>query len=291
VIGELTATTMAPARADSDSGRGFSFLVRDPRAIVATILMGALLTASLVGPLWYRVDPNFLDLSLAGSGPSPAHPLGTDESGRDVLSRLLHGGRVSLAVGFLAMTVAVIVGTIVGAIAGMRRGWVDAALMRVTDAVLSLPTIFVVITMLTFLGPSIPTLVLVIGATSWMGLARLVRGELLSLREQGYVEAARALGERPLPLFLKHLLPHLWPAILVNATLGVGTAILTESALSFLGLGVQAPAASWGNMLSGAQSYLYAIPWLAAYPGLMILVTVVAINLLGDSLRDALDRE
>lgn len=280
----LAPVGVAPAGRESRSRP----LNRDARALIGAVLVGSVLLAVVAGPVLYRVDPNLLDLGSAGQRASWAHPLGTDESGRDLLSRLLHGGRVSIAVGVAAMSVSVLLGTIVGGVAGFRRGWSDTVLMRLTDAVLSIPTIFVVITVLTFLGPSIPTLVLVIGATSWMGLARIVRGELLSLRERSFIEAAVALGERPLPLFVKHLLPHLWPAILVNATLGVGTAILTESALSFLGLGVQPPAASWGNMLSGAQSYLFSYPWLAAYPGLLILISVAGVNLLGDALGDAL---
>lgn len=270
---------------EAPSGNGDS-LWQDRRASLGAAALAVVAIAAIIGPLIHRLDPNFLDLGNAGGSPSLAHPLGTDESGRDVLARILVGGRVSLAVGFAAMLVSVFLGATLGSIAGMRRGWLDTVIMRITDASLSIPTIFVVICVLTFIGTSIPTLVLAIGATSWMGLARLVRGELLSIRELPFTEAAAALGERPLPLFARHLLPHLWPAVLVNATLGVGTAILTESALSFLGLGVQAPAASWGNMLSGAQNYLFTYPWLAIYPGAMIVLTVVSINLLGDAIAD-----
>lgn len=248
----------------------------------------ALAAAATVGPALHGVDPNALDFARAGAPPGGVHPLGTDESGRDLLARLLVGARVSLAAGAAAMLLAVVLGTTVGAIAGLARARVDAVLMRFTDAALAIPTIFVVITVLTFLGPSVTTLVVAIGATSWMGLARLVRGELLSLRHQDFVEAAVALGDPPVPRFLRHLLPHLWPTILVNATLGMGSALLMESALSFLGLGVQPPAASWGNMLSGAQSSLFTAPWLAVFPGLMILVAVVSINVLGDALRETL---
>ncbi len=247
-----------------------------------------LAAAAVAGPTLYGVDPNALDFARAASPPGGLYPLGTDEGGRDVLARLLVGARVSLAAGAAAMLLAVLVGTGVGAIAGLARPRIDAALMRLTDAALAVPTIFVVITILAFVGPSVPTLVVAIGATSWMGLARLVRGELLTLRQQEFVEAAIALGDPPLPRFVRHLLPHLWPTILVNATLGMGGALLTESALSFLGLGVQPPAASWGNMLSGAQSSLFTAPWLAIFPGLMILLAVATINVLGDALRDTL---
>lgn len=255
------------------------------RGAVAILLLLVLL--AIAGPLVHDTSATQLDFANPGAAASAAHPLGTDESGRDVLSRLMAGGRVSLAVGFTAMLVAVVAGTSIGALAGHRHGVMDTVLMRMTDAGLSIPTIFIVITVMAFFGPSAGTLIVAIGATSWMALSRLVRGELLVLREQPFVEAARALGTRGFPLVVRHLMPHLIPTILVSASLGVGTAILTESALSFLGLGVQPPAASWGNMLSGAQAYLSVYPWLAVYPGLMILLTVVAVNLLGDAVRDA----
>lgn len=264
-------------------------LVGERRAAVALVVLIALVAFSAVGPLLHPIDPNVLDLSNAAASPSAAHPLGTDESGRDILARLMHGGRVSLAVGLAAVICSLAVGVSLGAAAGFRRGTTDAVLMRLTDAMLSVPTIFLIITAMTFIGPSVTGLVIAIGMTSWMGLARLVRGEILALREQLYVEASRALGARDLRIVGGHVLPHLVPSIIVNATLGVGTAILTESALSFLGLGIQPPAASWGNMLSGAQNYVYTLPWLAAWPGALIIGTVVAINVLGDVLRDVTD--
>ena len=251
-------------------------------------LLALLVVSAVVGPLLYAVDPDVLDFARAAAPPGTGHPLGTDENGRDVLARLLVGGRVSLATGAAAMLLAVCLGTATGALAALSGRRVDALLMRLTDAALAVPTIFIVITVVTFFGPSVPTLIVTIGATSWMGLARLVRGELLALREQSFVEGAIALGAPPLERARRHLLPHLWPTILVNATLGMGSALLIESALSFLGLGVQPPAASWGNMLSGSQSSLYTAPWLAVFPGAMILLAVVSINLLGDALRDTL---
>lgn len=264
-------------------------LVGERRAALALAVLVALVAFSAVGPLVHPVDPNLLELSNAAASPSASHPLGTDESGRDILARLMHGGRVSLAVGLAAVICSLAVGVSLGAAAGFRRGATDAVLMRLTDAMLSVPTIFLIITAMTFIGPSVTGLVIAIGMTSWMGLARLVRGEILALREQLYVEASRALGARDLRIVGGHVLPHLVPSIIVNATLGVGTAILTESALSFLGLGIQPPAASWGNMLSGAQNYVYTLPWLAAWPGALIIGTVVAINVLGDVLRDVTD--
>jgi len=262
-------------------------LLRDRRAVAGGCALAALILAITLGPYLYRVSPTSLDLAGAGSAPSSAHWLGTDENGRDVLSRLLHGGRVSLAVGGLAVAFALVLGSLLGALAGFRRGRLDTVLMRITDAMLSIPTIFVVITALAFFGSTIGALVLTIGGTAWMGLARLVRGELLSIREQAYIEAARTLGQGGVQLFTRHMLPQLVPTILVSATVGVGTAILTESALSYLGIGVQPPAASWGNMLSTAQSYFTALPWLVILPGALIFLTVLAVNVLGDALRDA----
>lgn len=259
------------------------------RLTLAGIVLLVLVLAAVAGPMFYRADPLTMDLSIAGHGPSAAHPLGVDESGRDVVGRLMAGGRVSLTVGLLAMVLAVGLGSLIGTIAGFGGGWVDTVLMRLTDAALAIPALFVVILVLTFLGPSVPTLVGAIGATSWMGAARVVRGELRVLREQPFVEAARALGTPGINIMARHLLPHLVPTVLVAATLGVATAILMESTLSFLGLGVQPPAASWGNMLSGAQTYLFSLPWLALYPGLLILLTVLSVNVVGEALRDALE--
>ncbi|HEX6315901.1 MAG TPA: ABC transporter permease [Gemmatimonadaceae bacterium] len=257
------------------------------RAAVAGGIILLLVLVALVGPVVYDADPNTLDLTQATAPPGPAHPLGTDESGRDVLSRLLAGGRVSLAVGFAAVACSGLLGVTLGALAGLGGRRMDTLVMRLTDAMMSIPALFLIITTLALFGTSVPGLVIAIGATSWMGLARLVRAELLSLREQAFVEAARALGARPVMLLLRHAMPHLLPSVLVSVTFGVGTAILTESALSFIGLGIQPPAASWGNMLTNAQTYIYSSPWLAVYPGLLILTTVVAVNVLGDALRDA----
>ena len=281
----LLETAAIPAREPGT----WDALRSDRRAILAVGLLAAIVAASVAGPLLYRVDPDLLDLVHAGQLPGDGHLLGTDESGRDVLSRLLAGGRVSLLVGFASVLFSLLLGISLGALAGLAGRRTDAVVMRFTDAMLAVPSLFLVIAALTFLGARAGALVVAIGATSWMGLARLVRGELLSLREQTFVEAARALGARPVRIFARHALPHLMPTVLVNATFGVGAAILTESALSFLGLGVQPPAASWGNMLTNAQNYLYATPWLALYPGLLILATVVAVNVLGDALRDAME--
>lgn len=257
------------------------------RAMLAAAVVVLLAIAALLGPVLYRADPNVLDLARAAQPPGGGYPLGTDESGRDVLGRLLAGGRVSLAVGFAAVACSALLGLSLGSLAGLGGRRLDAIVMRLTDAMMSIPALFLIITTLALFGTTVTSLVIAIGATSWMGLARLVRAELLAIREHDFVEAARALGTRPVRVLLRHALPHLLPSVLVNLTFGVGTAILMESALSFIGLGVQPPAASWGNMLSNAITYLHASPWLAIYPGMMILITVVSVNVLGDALRDA----
>lgn len=221
--------------------------------------------------------------------PGAAHPLGTDEVGRDVLARLVVGARVSLTVGVLAMVVAITVGTTFGAAAGFYRGWVDAVLMRASEVLLSLPRLFLLIVLAAFFGPSVPTLVLVIGGLSWMESFRVIRASVLALREREFVQAARALGATDAFLIRRHILPNTMAAVVVGATLGVGNALLTEATVSYLGLGVQPPDPSWGNMLYAAQKYLLQAPHVAIPPGLLIFVTVLGTNFVGDGLRDALD--
>jgi peptide/nickel transport system permease protein len=249
------------------------------------VLLAGLLAFAWAGPLLRRADPDTLDLSHIASPGSVEHPLGTDESGRDVLARLMAGGRVSLAVGTVATAVALILGTLVGGLAGWRGGWVDGLLMRLTDAAMAVPVLFAALAVLSIFGSQPPLLIGIIGATSWMGIARLVRAEVAVLRHSDFVLAARALGRRDSAIFLRHLLPQLMPVLTVAASVGVAYAILTESALSYLGLGVQPPRASWGNMLTGAQASLYTAPRLAIWPGVMILLTTLSCNGLGKWLR------
>lgn len=263
--------------------------LRNPAAVASVFVLLFIIAFSVFGPLIHKASPTELDFTKQFAPPSAAHPLGTDENGRDVLIRLMLGGRVSLTVGFFAVLVSVVLGVLVGGLSGYFRGAADAVLMRFTDGMLAIPGFFIAMLGLTFFGTGLLPLVLVIGLTSWMGLARLVRSEILRYREELSVEAARALGAGDLRILARHVLPHVVPTVIVNATIGISFAILTESALSFLGLGIQPPAASWGNMLNGAQNYLYNAPWLAIYPGATILLTVVAFNLFGDGLRDAGD--
>ena len=256
------------------------------RVLVPALLLLFLLLFAWMGPVVQGVDPDTLNLAQTVAPASATHPLGTDESGRDVLARLMVGGRVSLAVGMVATAVALGLGTIVGGLAGWRGRWTDRVLMRLTDAAMAVPVLFVSLAFLTLFGSRLPLLIGVIGATSWMGIARLVRAEVAAMREAEFVLAARALGRQGGGIFLRHLLPHLVPTLTVAASVGVAWAIMTESALSFLGLGVQPPRASWGNMLTGAQTYLYSAPRLALWPGVLILLTTLACNGLGEALRN-----
>ncbi len=243
----------------------------------------------LAGPFVWTVAPEATDPNHGLAAASTLHPLGTDELGRDVLSRLLHGGRVTLLVGVAAMLMGITVGVVVGATAGFKGGWVDGALMRFTDAILAVPAFFFILVAITVLGTGAGILVLVIGALSWMPVARVVYGETLRWKAAEFVVAATGLGVAGPRLVLRHILPQALPSLVVSATLGVAFAILTESALSYLGLGVQPPLPSWGNMLQRAQLYVFTAPTLAIYPGLAITLVVLAFNFLGDGLRDALD--
>ena len=246
---------------------------------------------------------NCNDLSVKLQPPSPEHPFGTDTIGRDILARTIYGGQISLSIGILAAIVEVIMGVLIGSIAGYFGRWVDDVLMRVTEAMLIIPSLFLLIVMGKALGARVPdveilgrtfsgsvvVIILVIGFTSWMYLARIVRANVLSLKELDYISASRALGVSDARIIFKHLLPNTIAPIIVSATLGVSGAILTESYVSFLGLGVQTPTASWGNMLDSAVKYIQTAPWLWFFPGLFILLTVLCINFIGDGLRDALD--
>jgi peptide/nickel transport system permease protein len=235
-------------------------------------------------------DPLYIDMNHKFARPGEAgFVLGADELGRDLLSRLLHAGRVSLAVGLITALIAVLVGSILGAVAGFYGGGVDTAIMRVVDVLLSIPTIFLLLALSAFLKPTMLTITLIIGLNSWMSVARMVRGQVLSLKEQEFVLAARAAGAGARRLIVRQLLPNAVAPVLVAATLTVATAILLESSLSYLGYGIQPPTASWGNMLNNAQSYVLYAPWVAVYPGAMISLTVLSFNFAGDGLRDALD--
>lgn len=255
-------------------------------AVIFLVLVHAI---GVLGPVAIALDPITTDPLAALQLPSRSHPLGTDEVGRDTLSRLVYGARVSLLVGLLSMAIALITGTLVGAAAGYFGGILDAWLMRFTDAMMALPTFFLILAVVAVFGGGPLIVMLVIGLTSWMQVARIARGEYLRWRVAEFVDAARAVGATDLQIMIRHIFPQVVPSIIVTATLGVAFAILTESALSYLGLGIQPPTPSWGNMLQHAQQYLWSAPHLAVYPGVMILLTVLSYNFLGDGLRDALD--
>ena len=258
-------------------------------ATLSSALLVAVALAAIVGPVVWSVDPSLTDPARALAAPSVAHPAGTDELGRDVLSRLLHGAQVTLVVGLAAMLAAVVVGAVVGAAAGFYGGWVDGLLMRVTDGMLAVPAFFLILVVVTVAGSNPLTLVLVIGGLSWMPVARVVYGETRHWRAAEFVVAAESLGARPERVLARHILPQTYPSLIVSATLGVAYAILTESAISYLGLGIQPPTPSWGNMLQRAQQYVFTAPSLALYPGAAITLVVLAFNFLGDGLRDVLD--
>ena len=245
--------------------------------------------AALLAPWLAPYDPTELHLHAILEPPSAAFPLGTDALGRDVLSRLLYGARVSLWVGFVSVSISIAIGVVLGLLAGYFSGIVDELIMRGVDVMLCFPSFFLILAVIAFLEPSLNTIMVVIGLTSWMGVARLVRAETLSLRERDFVAAARLAGTKSSRIMLMHILPNALTPVLVSATLGIAGAILVESSLSFLGLGVQPPDPSWGNMLMEGKDVLEIAPWLSLYPGLAILVTVLGYNLLGESLRDTLD--
>ncbi len=235
------------------------------------------------------IDPAAIDVSKSLQPPSWSHPLGTDDLGREVLVRMLYGARISLLVGFVAVGISTLIGILCGALAGYYGGWIDGVVMRFVDIMLCFPTFFLILAVIAFLEPSIWNIMIVIGLTSWMGVARLVRAEFLSLRQRDFVLAAQVLGASDARLIFRHILPNALSPVLVSATLGVAGAILTESALSFLGIGVQPPTPSWGNMLIIGKQTLGSAWWLSVFPGLAILITVLGYNLLGEGIRDALD--
>jgi len=260
-------------------------------ALTGMVLIGILAILSIFGPFFLKFGPNEIDLMSFRTAPSSTHLLGTDAAGRDVLARLFHAGRVSLSVGLVAVGIYVAIGVVLGGVSGYVGGWVDSLIMRFADMVLSFPAIIVIITLVSILGPSIFNVMLVIGLLGWPPITRLVRGEFLSLRERDFVIASKSTGAPDLRIIFRHILPNALTPVIVNATFGMAQAILLEAALSFLGLGVQPPTASWGNMLNAAQSItvLEEMPWLWLPPGLMIVLSVLSINFVGDGLRDALD--
>ena len=263
---------------------------RNRLAVAGLAVCVLLILASLFAPLLAPHDPLQISILDKFAPPgSPGYPLGADEVGRDLLSRLLWAGRISLLVGFAAMAVTISVGSAVGLVSGYFGGRTDATLMRLTDALLCFPTVFLLLVLASFVGASLLSITLIIGLTSWMELARILRNQTLSLRQRDFVQASEALGASHARLIARHLLPNTLAPILVAATLNIANAVLAESYISYLGYGIQPPEASWGNMLNNAQSYFNAAPWVALFPGVLITLTVAGFNFVGDGLRDALD--
>lgn len=263
--------------------------LKNKMALAGSIIVLLFFAVSFLAPWLAPYDPGAIDLQAVLAPPSPAHLLGTDQLGRDVLSRMIWGTKISLKVGFTATGLAIFIGTILGAVAGYYGGWVDALIMRFVDIMLCFPTLFLILAVIAFLEPSIWNIMIVIGLTGWMGITRLVRADFTSLRERDFVLAARGIGAGDLRIIVIHILPNAMASVLVAATLGVAGAILTESALSFLGIGVQPPTPSWGNILTAGKDNIDIAWWLSLYPGLAILFTVLGYNLLGEGIRDSLD--
>jgi peptide/nickel transport system permease protein len=263
-------------------------LRRNRMAMAGAIIVVVMFVLAVAAPLLGR-DPGAIDIAQRLQAPGWSHPLGTDDLGRDVLTRILYGARISLLVGFVAVGIATGIGILLGALAGYYGRWVDALLMRFVDIMLCFPTFFLILAVIAFLDPSIWNIMIIIGLTGWMGVARLVRAEFMSLRERDFVLAARAVGADDARIIFRHILPNALSPVLVSVTLGVAGAILTESALSFLGIGVQPPTPSWGNMLITGKQTLGTAWWMSVFPGVAILITVLGYNLLGEGIRDALD--
>jgi len=270
---------------------------RQPGAIAGTIILALIILGVLLAPL-SPYDPETSDIRSRLEPPSLSHPFGTDALGRDLLTRCLYGGRVSLLVGFLVVVITLVIGVPVGAVAGYFGGWLDNILMRFTDAALSLPTLMVLILLSAILREvdmpllernNVLTIALVIGILSWMTVARLVRASFLTIREKDFVVAAHCLGTPNFRIMARHILPNAVGPIIVEATLEMGYAIMEEAGLSFLGFGIQPPTPSWGNLLNSAWEHMLKQPWLALFPGLMIFMTIISINYIGDGLRDAFD--
>jgi peptide/nickel transport system permease protein len=267
----------------------FSRLLQNRLAVAGLVVVSILFFVAIFAPVLSPYDPGAIDATEILSQPTSAHWLGTDGLGRDVLSRMIFGARVSLLVGFVSAGVACFIGVILGAVSGYFGGFTDTVIMRFVDVMLCFPSFFLILAVIAYLDPSIWNIMIVIGVTSWMGICRLVRAEFLSLREREFMIAAESLGVKPFTIIMRHGLPNGLAPVFVAFILGVAGAILTESALSFLGIGVQPPDPSWGNILTEGKSTIEVAWWLSVYPGVAILITVLGYNLLGEGLRDVLD--
>jgi peptide/nickel transport system permease protein len=286
----LAAPPVADAgELDSPARRARRRLLKRKAAVAGLAVLTIFILLALLAPVIVPYDPIASSWSLVRKPPTALHWFGTDELGRDILSRVVYGARASLVAGLISVAIALGIGVPLGLFAGYRGGFADALISRITDAMLACPFLILAIALAAFLGPSLGNAMIAIGISATPIFIRLTRGQVLSVKAEDYVEAARALGNPPWRIALAHILPNILPALLVQATLSIAAAIIAEAALSFLGLGQQPPAPSWGSMLNAAQRFLTQAPWMAIWPGLAIFLVVLSLNLLGDGLRDALD--
>ena len=271
------------------AARAWRRLKQRKGAMLGLVVICILILLAIFAPLIAPFDPAQQSWTAVRKAPSWAHWFGTDESGRDLLSRVIYGARASLLAGVVSVTIALTAGVPIGLIAGYTGGWTDAVISRITDAMLACPNLILAIALAAFLGPSLTNAMIAIGITATPVFVRLTRGQVLAVKVEDYVEAARAVGNPGWRIAIRHILPNILPSLLVQATLAIAAAIIAEASLSFLGLGQQPPAPSWGSMLNTAQRFLTSSPWMAVWPGLAIFLSVLSFNLLGDGLRDALD--
>jgi peptide/nickel transport system permease protein len=287
----LTATASATSveSVETPTARAMRRFKRRKGALLALVVIAIFVAAAVLAPLISPYDPDLQTWSAVRKAPSTLHWLGTDDVGRDVLARVIFGARASLLAGVISVAIALLVGVPVGLISGYLGGFIDALFSRITDALLACPFLILAIALAAFLGPSLGNAMIAIGITTTPIFIRLTRGQVMAVKVEDYVEAARAVGNPHWRIALVHILPNILPPLLVQATLSIAAAIIAEAALSFLGLGQQPPAPSWGSMLNAAQRFLVNAPWMAIWPGLAIFLTVLSFNLVGDGLRDALD--
>ena len=279
---------MNPSRTEKWT-RALGQFRRNRAAVTGGLIVAVVFAVAVLAPVLSPYDPAFINVSEILLPPSSGHWLGTDDLGRDVLSRMIWGSRISLLVGFVAVGISILIGILIGAAAGYYGGWIDDILMQLVDIMLSIPTFFLILAVIAIVEPSVWNIMVVIGVTSWMGVARLVRGQFLSLKEKDYVTSAHALGASDVRMIFRHILPNALSPVYVSAVLGVAGAILVESSLSFLGLGVQPPTPSWGSIITSGKDMIDLAWWLTLFPGLAILFTVLGYNLLGEGLQDALN--
>ena len=285
----MSAVALGSPAARTPAGRAWRRLTARRGAMIGLAVVAVIALCAILAPWIAPYDPAQQSWTAVRKAPSAAHWFGTDEVGRDVLARILHGARASLGAGLVSIAIALAIGAPLGLVAGYAGGFVDGLISRVVDAMLACPFLILAIALAAFLGPSLTNAMIAIGVTAAPTFVRLTRGQVLSVKGEDYVDAARAAGNRPWRIAVQDILPNVMPQLLVQGTLTVATAIIAEASLSFLGLGQQPPAPSWGSMLNAAQRFLVNAPWMAVFPGLAIFVTVLAFNLLGDGLRDALD--